>query len=232
MKLRDSEEPLRCGIFGIITNHPTPHERIVRRISQACKSYLRQVSGKPRQCISKRPCPYEDCGCDRIWFWGWYERKEGCLPLNDGGEVAGPVPLRRFMCTGCGRTFSWRPAFLLFGHRYAAVFYQLAFKRWSRGTVARASGSWYDLSASAHKAFARFMSSRACDLVARLGSGCDDLLPGHHLAEPPPPGEVWLLARRAVRALLPVKRPPLSIHLTCLALVRHKHAAIYRLDSL
>lgn len=215
----------------IITNHPTPHERIVKGISQACKSYLRQVSGKPRQCIPKRPCPYEGCGCDRIWFWGWYERKEGCLPVNDGDEVAGPVPLRRFLCTGCGRTFSWRPAFLLFGRRYAAVFYQLAFKSWSRGTMARTSGSWYDLSASAHRAFVRFLSSRAWDLVARLELWRDDLLAGSHPAKPHP-GEVWSLARRAVRALFPVKQPPLSIHLTCLALASHKHAAVYRLDSL
>ena len=216
----------------VITKHQTPQKRIVRRISKACKSYLRQVAGRAKQSVSKRPCPYEDCGCERVWFWGWFERKEGCLPLEDGDAVSGPIPLRRFWCTGCSRTFSWRPAFLLFGRRYATMFYQMAFKRWSDGCGVRASGRWYDLSASAQRAFVRFLSSRALDFLARLDlryrvvSDDDSDLPKSL------PGRIWNLSRCRVRVLVDGKQPPLSIHFFCRALVRHKHAAIYSLDCL
>lgn len=213
----------------IITKHQTPQKRIVRRISRACKSYLRQVDGREQQSISKRPCPYEDCGCERVWFWGWYERKEGCLPLDDGDAVAGPIPLRRFRCTGCCRTFSWRPAFLLFGRRYATIFYQMAFKRWSDGCGVKASGRWYDLSGSAQRAFVHFLRTRTLDFLARLDSQYWVTSDDPDLKETLP-GRIWTLSRRCVRTLVNGKQPPLSIHLFCWALAHHKHAAIYRLD--
>jgi hypothetical protein len=215
----------------IITKHQTPQKRIVRRISKACKSYLRQVAGRAKQSVSKRPCPYEDCGCERVWFWGWYERKEGCIPLEDGDAVSGPIPLRRFLCTGCSRTFSWRPAFLLFGRRYATMFYQVAFKRWSDGCGLRASGHWYDLSASAQRAFVHFLSTRSLDFLARLDLRCSVISHEPDTAESLP-GLIWTLSRRCARILVNRKHPPLSIHLFCRALARHKHAAIYRLDCL
>lgn len=175
--------------------------------------------------IPKRPCPYEDCGCSEVWYWGWYEREEGSLPLGDGDGAAGAILLRRFKCTACGRTFSWRPLFLLFGRRYAALFYQLKFKSWALGQCVAGHGGWCDLGEAGRKAFSRFLGSRAAEFLDRLGTKVEPA--GRRM-------KMWQLARQFVRSLLSAQqRPPsLSIHLVCLALARHPQGVRYSLSSL
>lgn len=159
-----------------------------------------------------------------MWYWGWFDRKEGGLPVGDGDEAAGAIPLRRFMCTACGRTFSWRPAFLLFGRRYAALFYQMAFQAWSLGRSAAGTGLWCDLSTAGRRAFSRFLGYGAFEVKDRLNLGATD---GSRV-------EFWKVMRQAVRSMLIVnqKQPPLSIHLICLTLAPHPRNARYGLKSL
>lgn len=183
------------------------------------------MKGKEKDCIPKRPCPYEGCGCKEVWFWGWYERKEGCLPVGDGDEVAEAVPLRRFWCTACERTFSWRPWFLLYGRRYAALFYQLAFKDWGHARRVPAPNVWYDLNAAGRRAFFRFLERRGTELSDRLDDRRQPPVAEPQMARPE---TTWQLARRYIRILFDLKQPPLSIHLVCVALARHR----YRLESL
>ena len=128
------------------------------------------------------------------------------------------------MCTACGRTFSWRPAFLLFGRRYAALFYQMAFQAWSLGRSAAGTGLWCDLSTTGRRAFSRFLGYGAFEVKDRLNLGATD---GSRV-------EFWKVVRQAVRSMLIVnqKQPPLSIHLICLTLAYHPRNARYGLKSL
>lgn len=127
------------------------------------------------------------------------------------------------MCTACGRTFSWRPAFLLFGRRYAALFYQMAFRAWSLGGAAVRTGLWCDLSGAGQRALSRFFGNRIFELAGRLHLSA---IPGSRV-------EFWEMARQAVRKLnFNRKHPPLSIHLICLSLASPPRRGRYRLDSL
>lgn len=185
--------------------------------------------------MAKRPCPYEGCGCRDVWYWGWYEREEGCIPFGDEGEsVAGRIPIRRFRCPACERTFSWRPRFLLFGRRFAALYYQRAFRDWAQGRPPRASGAWCEPERSGWRAFWRFLTQRRHELLRRLKEEAS--WPASASTRTPEPEErrrVWEVARRRVRALAgpPERRPPLSIHLVCVALAPHPHDARYALTS-
>ncbi|MGH9071787.1 MAG: hypothetical protein ACRDX8_11625 [Acidimicrobiales bacterium] len=112
---------------------------------------------KPHQCA------YQDCKGGSIWYHGWYERKEGALPFEGGTGVCGPLPIRRFMCCGCGRTFSWRPLFLVFLHRLVALAYQ-------RMLADQSGGDWWEPGAAAIEAVRRRLCQAAASLIVRLES--------------------------------------------------------------
>ncbi|MHB2018755.1 MAG: hypothetical protein ACYCW6_17540 [Candidatus Xenobia bacterium] len=73
------------------------------------------------------------------------------------------MAIRRFKCADCRRTFSWRPPFLAFGHRYPVAAYELfVHNHSSRG------GDWWQPDASARKAVRRRLRSQASRVTARL----------------------------------------------------------------
>ena len=81
------------------------------------------MASKATDCVEKpAQCPY--CGGGRIWYHGWYHRKEGNIPCDSESGVSEQLAIRRFRCARCRRTFSVRPAFLVFGHPFAAVAYE------------------------------------------------------------------------------------------------------------
>lgn len=185
------------------------------------------MAGKSRDCIPKRPCPYDDCECTEVWYWGWFDGREECIPLvtGSGVEAASAIPLRRFMCTACKRTFSWRPPFLLFGRRYPALFYQLAFKDWAFGNSGCGKRTlWWDLGPLTRRAFFGFLERRRTELLRRLG----------HPTGVASFSETWHWCRRFIldRGWSQSGPPPLSIHLICFALASHPRAARYSLRSL
>jgi len=66
------------------------------------------------------------------------------------------------MCCDCGRTFSWRPWFLAFGHRFTAVAYEQFLLAQSR------SGDWWQPGAQATQAVRARLRQRAQRLTERL----------------------------------------------------------------
>jgi len=119
--------------------------------------------------VEKQPCPY--CRTLHVSYWGWHERKEGKIPYGDGGVPSGAIPIRRFYCPKCRRTFSWRPRFLVFGRPFAAVAYQQAFKKWALRDSSlwkHRESSWYQLELSTYKAFCRKLNSTCAVLIEQL----------------------------------------------------------------
>ncbi len=119
--------------------------------------------------MEKQHCPH--CRTLHVWYWGWYERKEGKIPYGDGEAPSGAIPIRRFYCPKCRRTFSWRPRFLVFGRTFAAVAYQQAFKKWALGHSSswkQRESSWYQLELSTYKAFCQRLNSTCTVLNEQL----------------------------------------------------------------
>jgi hypothetical protein len=194
-----------------------------------CKGYLDVTRGRGTTCIGKQPCPYEGCGNLRVCYWGWYERKEGSIPHPDG--ASGPIPIRRFRCSRCRRTFSWRPRFLVFGRRFAAVSYQRELKVWAQGGASRWSHAWHEAGQAATKALRRQLRRRASELAERFIAelshlGGSELPP----AEVPAERRIWRLTRTLARLQTPEK-PRYSCHLLFLALARHPSGCLYSLAS-
>jgi transposase len=121
------------------------------------------VANQERRCIKKpQHCPYEGCGGGSIWFWGWYYRKGGNIPCGES-EVCGKLPIRRFKCTGCRRTFSWRPSFLVFGRRFPALVYEQLFEPGPTSTLA-----WWQPGEANVKAVRRKLRQHAQRVIRRL----------------------------------------------------------------
>lgn len=177
-----------------------------------------------------QPCPYEGCICTEVSYWGWYERKEGCLPLDGGTSAAGAIPIRRFRCSGCGRTFSWRPPFLVFGRRYAAVFYQMALREWCLGRRGADGRAWYEPGPTGRRAFFRLLTRRFGFLLGRLGEAREGL-PPHDRADSEERRSLWNLARGSARDPRDRQdRSRLAIHPLCMALAQ-AFGTLYRLEA-
>lgn len=182
------------------------------------------VKNLGKEAVSRKPCPYEDCGGREVWFWGWYERKGGAIP-TDIDEVAGAIPIRRFQCQSCGRCFSWLPTFLVFARRFAAVTYQQALKTMAfNRTFSRRS--WYEIGQSGLKSFQQALHPDR--LTERLTSWSVTDWP-----------KLWFWLRHRARkpkAFLPdtttTKDHRLAIHLLCLGLARHRDGTRYSLCAL
>jgi hypothetical protein len=165
--------------------------------------------------VPRQPCPYEGCGCRKVWYWGWYKRKAGSVPFDDGESASGPIPLRRFRCTKCRRTFSWRPPLLIFGRRFAAVVYQQALKEWALRGSRRFSGGegWHEPGPASRKAFFR-----------RL----DELLGGLGTAMAAARQRLWQRLRRLARTQSRVHGVPrLAVHCLAILWARHPHGTRY-----
>lgn len=162
-------------------------------------------------------CPYQDCSGEswHVWYWGWYRRLEGSIPL-DLDRVCGDIPLRRFLCKLCGRTFSWRPIFLVYGHRLAVVTYQQNLKNWALNKPGP-SASWYELGVGGRKSFLRKIRLRLPSLLRQLGC-----------SGPAPPHEplLWFALRRSSRQLNPDLLPAQFL---CLAMARCPNGSFFRL---
>ena len=100
--------------------------------------------------MARQDCPYPECGRRRAWYWGWYYREEGkegtTIPYGHDETACQAIPIRRFYCPQCGRTFSWRPRFLVFGRRHAAAAYQLALQDWVAHRPTGPNPRWWFLS--------------------------------------------------------------------------------------
>lgn len=179
---------------------------------------MERVARLGKEAIPHQPCPYEDCGCsvDKIWFWDWFYRQDGSIPLSDS-EFAKGLKLRRFMCTGCWRTFSWRPPFLAFGRRLAALVLQQALRDQAYGCRRRwERHEWWEPSPRAYQALGR----------ALLGSPESD--PGQarlsRLA-------LWRQLRHLAHCMtLWTRQPRMAIHILCISLARHRDGTRYRLS--
>lgn len=191
---------------------------MLQSIGRACKRYLEGVSKDRKRAVSKRPCPYEDCGCAAVWYWGWYQRREGSVPL-DIDRICGEIPLRRFFCTACSRTFSWRPAFLVFAHRLAANAYQQLLKDWALGRR-RSSKGWHEPGLDGQKSFLGKIRRRWA-LLQRLSP----TLPAE-----PAPRQLWFVLRRIAGRSDVLSHQPVQI--LCIALARHPDGTPYRLNSI
>jgi hypothetical protein len=67
-------------------------------ISQYKEEYENMRMEKPKQC--------QQCKCTKIYKWGKYERY---TLEKDGSEEL--MPIKRFYCVGCGKTYSYLPSF-------------------------------------------------------------------------------------------------------------------------
>lgn len=193
---------------------------MLQSIGRSCKRYLEEVKKNRKQAVARRPCPYEDCRCAKVWFWGWHERKEGSIPL-DVDEVCGPIPLRRFWCTQCARTFSWRPPFLVFARRLAANAYQQCLKNWALGRRG-SSSEWHELSSSGRKSFLARVSRVGRALLQRLSPGL--------LCEPDR-RRIWFILRCTAARLRRNDSFRQPIHVLSLSLARHPDGTCYLLSS-
>ena len=174
-------------------------------MGKACKQYLEVVKNLGKEAVSRKPCPYEDCGSHEVWFWGWFRRKGGAIPL-DFDEVADSIPIRRFKCQTCLRCFSWRPPFLAFARRYAAVTYQRALKAIALSrTLSR--GSWYEVGLAGFKSFRQALQPHR--LAQRLSDWPVKDWP-----------KLWFWLRH--RARTAPEPSQLAIHILCLGLARHR----------
>lgn len=161
--------------------------------------------------IKLQPCPYEDCAGGKVWYWGWYRGREGKIPLEPD-RVCEFIPLRRFQCQGCKRSFSWRPSFLAFGRSLAAIVYARTLKCWCWHRPVPGASDWYELSLVGRKSFYRVLRGRCEELLIRFGvpSGPSDRQ------------QMWFLTRRLSA---PSRH---SIHALCLLLATPRGGARYR----
>ncbi len=155
--------------------------------------------------------------------------------------MAGPIPIRRFRCSRCGRTFSWRPPFLAFGRRLAAVVYQRAFKAWALGRrrgSRQDSASWHELGLAGRKSFFQHLTRRLDELLSRLeGELARRTAPPCGAVTPHVPRQLgrqrlWHLSRRLARMLVdPTMEPRLACHLVFMSLALHPDGVCYSLKS-
>lgn len=156
-----------------------------------------------------------------MWYWGWFERKEGSIPLGDG-SIAGAIPIRRFRCVRCSRTFSWRPQFLVRWRRYAAATYEQVLKDWTLERGPRSRGlAWYQPGLAARKALCRKWRQRADEYFGRCGTPSELARRGLRHA-----------VRHAAVACLDVhERPRFSSHYLLIAFARHPSGSPYSLAA-
>ncbi len=200
------------------------------------------VTDRDRCAVPKQPCPF-CCGHAKdVWYWGWYERKEGRIPC-EGCGASGPIPLRRFYCPTCKRTFSWRPPFLVFRRWYTAAVYQLLFKCWVRGHgLGRYvdDGAWFMPRRSACRAFCEALTCNASGLIDRL---LDEVRCLHVELPPSPPRgpcwepgtperELWQMSLEVSwRYTRTQQQPRFPCHYLCIALAFHPDGTRYSLGS-
>lgn len=178
-----------------------------------------------------------------MWYWGWFERKEGKIPCLDGEGVSGPIPIRRFLCPKCGRTFSWRPRFLIFKRPLAAVAYQRALKPSRPVDAACDAGSWYQMDDAARKALRQLVLGSAYYLLRRLKEGLKltgSCSSSEERSSPPRAissskeetrNALWYLARRVARVFSKrEEQPRLAVHYLLIALARHSSGVRYSLE--
>lgn len=197
-------------------------------VGRQCKRYLDRVREKRGESVERQPCPYEGCGSHEVVFWGWYYRKGGKLP-DERGESCGPIPIRRFRCRRCQRTFSWRPHFLVFGRPFAAVVYHQAFKAWALkrpedATAAWGASAWCAPHAGARKAMRRVLNRRANEALLRMRL---QLAPSARDAElGSTSSRVWYACSRLAHGT-----PRLACHFLWIALAAHRSATRYALEA-
>lgn len=184
-------------------------------MGKACKRYLEMVKNLGKEAVSRKPCPYEGCGSDHVWFWGWFERKGGAVPL-DIDEVAEAIPIRRFQCQACGRCFSWRPAFLVFARRFAAATYQRVLKDLALNRETLSRRNWYEVGLAGLKSFRQSLHP---DRLA-------ERLKGRFPVDWP---RLWYWLRH--RAKTTTEPSQLAIHTLCLGLARHPDGTRYSLRA-
>lgn len=200
---------------------------MLRTIGRARKLYQKKVKGRKKEAIPKQCCPYVGCRCQEVWYWGWYERQEGSIPFGDEEIPVDPIDLRRFLCRGCGKTFSYRPPFLLFGRRLAALTYQRLLKGWCTGTSQAVTGACWELGEAGRKAFRHSLTQRCPEALERLKEWLQ-ISPSQPAPGASPRERLWLLARQLVKR---VHRFQLPIHLVCIALARHPDGTRYAAGS-
>src|SRR4029077_15288451 len=81
---------------------------------------------------------------------------------GEQGVICDPLPIRRFKCCDCGRTFSWRPFFLVFLHRFTAAAYQQFLD------TQASDGDWWQPGAGAIEAVRARLFRAARPLTERL----------------------------------------------------------------
>lgn len=172
-----------------------------------------------KEAVPRQPCPYEDCGCgiDEIWHWGWFFRLDGAIPLSENA-FAKDLKLPRFMCTRCWRTFSWRPPFLAFGRRLAALVLQQALKDQAYGRRRRwERNEWYEPNPSIYQELGRTLQAAIPE--AEPGQARLSRLVFWHQ-----------LRHLAHRMTLSTRQPRMAIHILCVSLARHRDGTRYRLS--
>jgi hypothetical protein len=190
-------------------------------VGRECKRYLEVICKRGRDSVRKQPCPYEDCGCERVWYWGWFERKEGSIPYGDG-SISNAIPIRRFRCSACGRTFSWRPHFLVRWRRFAAIAYEQAFKDWAfeRHPGIR-SLAWCAPGAAARKRLRRQWEQRAAEFFRRS-----------EVSSLPLRGQLRQAIRNIAYTMLPtIEKSRFSSHYLLIAFARHPTGSFYSLAA-
>lgn len=207
----------------------------LEEVGAECKAYWECVTEKKKDCVARQDCPYADCGRRCAWYWGWYYREEGkkgttSIPFGDAETACPAIPIRRFYCPKCGRTFSWRPRFLVFGRQYAAAAYELAFHDWVSRRPPGQDPRWWLLSAEARAALFRWLRVRLSDLLARIHGALrrwGALLPtvGDERLN------LWNGVLQLTEVIGPQESPRLPFHFLCLALARHPYGSCYSLGS-
>jgi len=171
--------------------------------------------GKPDECA------YDECRGCQIQYHAWYYRKGGAIPCGDKGNPSGPLPIRRFKCRGCGRTFSWRPWFLAFARRYMAAAYEQLLQAKSR------SDDWWRPGAKATQAVRERLRRAAQRLTARLETHL-----GLQRSGRIDTGYVLNLARTiASQQPSTPSKPRYACHVIFLALARTRARADYSLTA-
>jgi hypothetical protein len=129
--------------------------------------------------------------------------------------------IRRFKCRDCGRTFSWRPWFLAFGHQFTAAAYEQFLLARSR------IGDWWRPGADATQAVRSRLRQAAQRLTERLET---------HLGRPPSgrsdTGHVLNLAKDIVSQQPSTpSEPRYSCHILFIATARTRAHARYSLTA-
>lgn len=130
------------------------------------------------------------------------------------------LPIQRFRCCECGRAFSWRPAFLVFGRSYIAVAYQKALQAMALNQRLGTKQAWYELSRPARRAFRRYVMRRLDRLLSRLEylAGVRPL--GLNASEAQKKHRLWTLASVLAQRHSSTQQELLPAHIVSLALAR------------